>query len=322
MGLQRIQEDGVQLIVEVALIGEPLRVRRPDCAEVGAPIAVDLLVHQHGLTRRHIHDPQAQVLVGICDALGVGRPGGAIEIAWLGTEVDDRGRLEAGLIVQVELVLAGGVGEVGDGLAVRAPGGVALGYAGGLGQVAGVALLGRDGEDLAVRLEDGARAGGRKLGVLNLLRGNIDSMRRQASQFAVNLNRDWHIHARDRVHQKNAAKLLHDQHRPVRPAYVFCGPGLEGLQIQFAVGHHLRDLLALGVIPIERDRAAVLSRAVAVGEEVDLVADPHRVRVVGVLAGYLFQVEGLEVDDPDGGGLAADVPLPGRLPLGKGLIGE
>ena len=177
VGFQRVEKDGVQLVVEVAVIGDPLGVRRPDGAEVGAEAAVDALIHEHRLAARGglpagtSTIPQAQVLVGVCDVLGVGRPGGVVEEAGLGAEVDDRGRLEAGLVVQVELVLAGGVGEVGDGLAVRAPGGIALGDAGGLGQVAGVAFLGRDGEDFAVRLEDGAGAGGRESGVLNLARG-------------------------------------------------------------------------------------------------------------------------------------------------------
>ena len=49
MGLQRVEEDGVQLVVEVALIGDPFGVRRPDMAEVGAEAAVDALVHQHRL---------------------------------------------------------------------------------------------------------------------------------------------------------------------------------------------------------------------------------------------------------------------------------
>ena len=169
VGLQRVEEDGVQLVVEVAVVGDPLRVGRPDGAEVRAEAAVDALVDQHRLARGHIHIPQAQVLVGVGDVLGVGRPGGVVEVAGLGAEVDDRGRLEAGLVVQVELVLAGGVGEVGDGFAVGAPGGVALGHAGGLGQVARVALFGRDGEDFAMRLKDGAGAGGRERGVLNLV---------------------------------------------------------------------------------------------------------------------------------------------------------
>jgi len=67
-----------------------------------------------------------------------------------------------------------------------------------------------------------------------------------------------------------------------------------------------------GVVAEERDGA------VAVGEEVDLATHPNRVRVVGVVAWNLYQVEGLEVDDPDGGGLAAVIALPRGLPLGKG----
>jgi hypothetical protein len=100
------------------------------------------------------------MLVGVGDVLGVGRPGGAVEEAGIRTEIDDGRRFEAGLVVEVELVFAGGVREVGDGLAVWGPGGVALGGARGARQVADVALFAGDGEDFAVRLKDGTGAGG------------------------------------------------------------------------------------------------------------------------------------------------------------------
>ena len=58
----------------------------------------------------------------------------------------------------MQLVLAALVGEVGDRLAVRRPGRVALVDAGGVGQVARVALLGGDGDDLAAELDRGPRA--------------------------------------------------------------------------------------------------------------------------------------------------------------------
>ena len=93
------------------------------------------------------------MLVGVGDVLGVRRPGGSVEVAGIGAEVDDGWRLESGLVVKVELVFAGGIGEVGDGFAVGAPGWVALGRSGGVGQVAGIALLGGNGEDFAMGLE-------------------------------------------------------------------------------------------------------------------------------------------------------------------------
>ena len=173
------------------------------------------------------------MLVGIGNVLGVGRPGGAVEEARLGAQVDDRRRLESGLVVQIKLVLAGGVREVGDGLAIRAPGGVALGHAGGLGEVAGVALFGRDGEDFAMRLKNGARAGGREAGVLDLVRGEVDPVGRQGGQLAVDLDRDGMFMLGRRVQQMNGAELLHKTPMPHRP-------GLEGLQIEPVVRHHLR----------------------------------------------------------------------------------
>ena len=61
------------------------------------------------------------MLVGVGDVFGVRRPDGIVEKAGIWAEVDDRGRLEAGLLVQEELVLAGGVRKVSDGFAVGTP---------------------------------------------------------------------------------------------------------------------------------------------------------------------------------------------------------
>ena len=75
----------------------------------------------------------------------------------------------------------------------------------------------------------------------------------------------------------------------------------------FGIG--LPHRLRARVVGEERDRPR------AVREEVDGVADPHRVPVVGVLARDLRHARVGEGGDPDGLGLAAAVALPRRLPL-------
>jgi hypothetical protein len=322
MGLHGVEEDGVQLVVEVALVSDPLGVGRPGRVEVGAETAVGAFVDEDGLGwrggrlagfggSRHIDVPHAEVLVGVGDVLGIGRPGGAVEVAGVGTEVDDHGRLVAGLVMEVELVLAGGIGEVGDGFAVGAPGGIALGDTGGLGEVADVALLGRDGKDLAVGLKDGAGSGGREVGILNLFRRDAGEVGREVGQFAVDLNGDDPAFVGGGIKEVNGSELLVDE---------AAGAGLDGLEVEARVGGGLGDLLGDRVVAEEGDRSRDFFAAV--GEEVEIFADPDGVGVVGVLAGDFDQVEGFEVDDPVGGGLAADVVLPGGFPLGDGLIGE
>jgi hypothetical protein len=129
VGFERVEEDGAQLVVEVAVIGDPLRIGRPDGAEVGAEAAVDAVIDQHRLAGGHIDVPEAQVLVGVGDVFGIGRPGGVVEEAGIGAEIDDGGRLEAGLVVEVELIFAGRR-RSRRWFCRRAPGGVALGHAG------------------------------------------------------------------------------------------------------------------------------------------------------------------------------------------------
>jgi len=130
------------------------------------------------------------VLVGEEDVFGVRGPAGMVVVGGVGAEVDDGGRLEAGLVAEVELVLAGGVGEVGEGLAVGRPGGVALSSGGGIGEVAGVAFFAGDGEDFAVRLKGGALAGGRKRGVADFVGGDGGEVRGEVGEVAVNPDLD------------------------------------------------------------------------------------------------------------------------------------
>src|SRR5207245_1680744 len=121
------------------------------------------------------------------------------------------------LVAEVELVLARLVGEIGDLFAVGRPGRIALGDGGSVGQVADLALLGRQRQDLAVSL------------------------------------------------------VNEERHRPV-----------------------------------------------AVGKEVDLAADPHGVRIIGVLPWDFLDVGVGQIGDPDGGSGAAAVALPGHVEPGVG----
>src|SRR5437667_307254 len=79
--------------------------------------------------------------------------------------------------------------------------------------------------------------------------------------------------------------------------------------IEPAILNHLSYLFSASVIRKKR------YRAIAVGEEVDRVADPHRVGVVGIVSRYFrLDTRIREIDDPDGLGLAAAEPRPPRKP--------
>src|ERR1700730_213352 len=80
---------------------------------------------------------------------------------------------------------------------------------------------------------------------------------------------------------------------------------------------HLSYLFGTSVIRKQR------YRAIAVGQEIDGIADPHRIKVVGIISRYLsLDTRIREIDDPDGLGLAATVALPGALPLQVRHVGH
>ena len=103
-----------------------------------------------------------------------------------------------------------------------------------------------------------------------------------------------------RVEQVQRAELLpHDG----------VGTRAGGLEVQAAVLHRLGDLVGLGIVHEQADGTA------AVGKEVDLVAGPHGIEIVRVVARNFFDMRVGERSDPDGHRLAAAIPLPRGLPL-------
>ena len=86
------------------------------------------------------------------------------------------------------------------------------------------------------------------------------------------------------------------------------------LQIEAVVGEGLMDGLGLGVVVEEGEGA------VAVREEVDAVAGPHGVEVVGIRARNFGDGAVREAGDPDARGLAAAVLLPHGEGAADGFI--
>ena len=203
--------------------------------------------------------------------------------------------------------------------AVRAPlqvGGIALleiGQAGGFGHLVGRrgvdlggrriikkihhgAFLGRQGEDVAAGHHQHAFPVGREAVAAH---GQVAAAVFGAAPDVVVGELDVHLLRGALLHvvPVDVAAVLED-HEAVG------GVGRE-LAVVFGEGGHLAALLRAGVVHEQ------VHRAVAVGEVVDLVADPHREDVLGVVVGDLLQLGGAHRVDPDVVGLAAPVVLPG-----------
>ena len=92
--------------------------------------------------------------------------------------------------------------------------------------------------------------------------------------------------------------------------------GVEALDVEVGVMCKLGDLPAGTVVLIQ------IHRPVSVRQKVDAVAKPDRVEVVRALPGDLLQGVVLQVENPDGLGLAAAVATPLHVDQGDVLIGE
>jgi len=115
-------------------------------------------------------------------------------------------------------------------------------------------------------------------------------------------HRDAHLLrlAARRVVHVDPAELLVDQRVRSRR---------KRLEIEARVLDFLLHGLRRGVVREQRHRA------VTVGQEVHLVLEPHRIRIIGVVSGHLRQRQILQSHDVDGRRLASAVPLPRVLPL-------
>src|SRR5262249_32081354 len=142
-----------------------LRIGRPRVVrDVVARAVVDL----DDLARVDLDVAQPLLLVAEGELGRVGRPDGRE-----GPDVEAVRHLPLGpravLRADVELILARAIAVVGDPPAVGRPRRVALAYALRVREVADLALLGRDGEELASRREDGARTRRRDVEAVDVL---------------------------------------------------------------------------------------------------------------------------------------------------------
>jgi hypothetical protein len=260
--------NGAELVGKHLRVSEPLTIRRPFAGYVAIPHLVGVLIDTDLLAGIEVDVPEGGETVDERDLFAVGRE--ARRGVKAGLECNLANFASAVLRAEVESVLAGFVGQVSDRFAVGRPTRLALHDAGRIRKIAGVAFFCGYCEDLTPNGE-GHTGGIRRKRREAQLFGDIDEARAQFGEVALNVNGDRLRFAGFEVVKVNAAELLVDN-----------GVRSEGcrLEIEATVGNGLMNGLGLDVVGVEGDWA------VAVGKEVDVVAGPHGVEVVGVRAGY------------------------------------
>ncbi len=290
------EEDGV-VDLEAARVGDPAAVGRPaelEALEAGVqhPAPAVHLLRGSGL---QIVDADGLGVVDEGDLRAVRRPEGPVAEAR--AERGHGAGVPAARGDQLQLVLAPGVAPHRDVRAVGRPCGEALGGARCAAQVEDHSVPGRHREDLAAGLEDGALAGGRDVRPLDEV-GGVDLPRPDPGEIG------------DQVDLHLDGALVLEPH-PVQPAagledHVGGSDRGEG-DVELLEPGHLPELTARHVQG--PDVGAQLGAAV--GQEVEGVAVPHGVGVVGVARRQVARLHGLEVEEPDVRCSAAAVAFPG-----------
>ena len=298
--IEGVNRQRVQPIGQRLGIGDPLGIVRP--GEVHTAFADVIGIDLGEFSRRHIDVPQVQLIVVESDVLAVGRPLRVRIIGRMAGEFDLAGISVARLRLDVQRVLARFVGEIGNRLAVRRPRGRSFHHAGRVRQIADVALIGGHRENFAVRLKYRANAGGGNAGIANFPR-HILKTRPHFGEVGRHFDRHLVFLLRRRVVNMDLAELLVNNAART-------GGGV--LDILPGILDQLVHLLTGGVVAEQGDRP------VAVGQEIDLVADPHGREIVGGGARNRFGLQVGEIDDPDIAGAPAAVPFPGDEVIGVG----
>ena len=273
--------------------GQPLAVGRP--GEIADLEGVGLGREGHA-ARFHLDELEPVEPVGPGDALGIGRPG---QLVLVGTAARSQGTRLARAVLRPDpdLVFAALVADVGDPFPVGRPDRVPLMHPGRLRQVAGRAVLGRHGEHIAPRAQQGPRAIGCDLVGGGLL-ADIAQAPTADGQVLANLHRDAGDLLGLEVQAIQVPPVLEDNARVAQ------GGELDGEFLE--IGQPSR----FPVLQVHHIQVG-LPGLLALRDEVDPVTMPHRKQVLGGIGGQAGGLTGSEVVQPEFVGLAAAVALPG-----------
>ena len=324
-------------IIDLAAIAEPRRAPRGDLVEIEIPpavgrahaigdpapvgreaLVVDLaqLVLRDLLRRRAggADDPQRMRAIAERQRLAIGREGRAIKIA-----TGEMGQQPFGAPFRRadrDLLVAVGIGGIGDQLAVGRPGGMVFIDARRAGQVARRAVFGRHAEDIAARRKQRPLAVGRQR-IVELAGGIAEAQRaldvgdaRAGAGIVVG-----HGH-------RHFAELLARQIDAVELAALLESDGIaaERREIDVVIGE-VGDLARLpGIEIIGPDVGAAMR--ILVREIIDVPAIPHRRGVGARPIGDLSQRLGVEIIGKDLLGQTAVIPLPGAEVAEDAVIGD
>ncbi len=300
----------MQVIAELLGISHPAAVRRPNRIQdlEGTGVGVGVHVLRHGRCLVEVQIPHFEPFVGVGELPRIRGPPGRIIKGGRIAQGNFPHFARPALIADVEGVFARLIGQVSDRLAIRRPGWVPLDHGRSSGQIANIAFFGRHGEDLAAGGKDRPGAGRGEGGGLDLLGLDLLEVGSDFRQIARNADVQRLAAAGTEVEQAQRTELFIDDGP---------GPCRGRFNVQAVIGDDLRDVFGVGVVGKERDRA------VAVGEEVDGVANPQGIEVVGIVPWNLRLETGVgEVGNPDRARLSAPVPLPRLLPLHVGNISQ
>ena len=117
---------------------------------------------------------------------------------------------ESVLVANMECVLAGFIGKVSDGFAVGRPGGIAVGKGGAVGEIADVAFVGGDSEDVAMGFKHSALAGGRDSGIIDVLILDFVEMRADFGKIGSNGDGNTVRFAAGKIEEMDGAELFED----------------------------------------------------------------------------------------------------------------
>ena len=180
----------MEIVAELLGICDPPAVRGPRRVEIGEGRVVAVAVDLEHRPAREIDEPQVHALVDAGKLLAVGGEADVIEERRRRAQRNLARRADAVGAAYVQGVLAALVGEVRHRPAVWRPGGVAVGNTRALGDGADVAFLGRNREDLAVRLEQHPLAGGRQRRVQDVTAFQLLEARAHLGQVGGNRHGD------------------------------------------------------------------------------------------------------------------------------------
>ncbi len=191
-------------------------------------------------------------------------------------------------------------------LAVRGPNRSALADALGLGQVAHVAMFGRDGEDIAARLEQRPFAAGRKPKRLDpfVHRLEVGASIRLVIQ---KLNSDFAALSSGRIEDVKIAAVFIDD-----AAFAATGPE----HVVLVMMGHFAHCFGCQVVFVE------VQLVVPIGGKIDSVADPHGKVVGDIVVGDALGFVGGEIVEPNLLRPSAAIAFPGAKLARNGIVGD